>query len=147
MTKTSERGRRGRQARKADARTARAGTSVANVTGGGLSPLTPSDVQTIDRAARQILSEIGMADAPEAVAALVCAVGGTVSPDGRLLFPDDLIDRALAGMARDFVLCGQTPEHDMPLTGCRVYAGTGGAAPMVVDLETGRFGPSSLADL
>jgi trimethylamine--corrinoid protein Co-methyltransferase len=78
---------------------------------------------------------------------MVLEAGGTMSADGRLLFPDDLVMRALEGVGRDIVLCGQDPAHDLRLGGFRVHVGSGGAAPLTIDLETGAYRPSSLADL
>jgi trimethylamine--corrinoid protein Co-methyltransferase len=50
-------------------------------------------------------------------------------------------------MEKDFKLCGQNPEYDMQLGDGRVYAGSGGAAPMILDLETNRYRESCLEDL
>lgn len=88
-----------------------------------------------------------MSEAPDIVVDRVCAAGGSLGADGRLRFSADLIESALQGIARDFTLCGQRPEHDMQLGGGRVHVGSGGAAPMIVDLETGRYRDSSLGDL
>ncbi|WP_406648267.1 trimethylamine methyltransferase family protein [Aliisedimentitalea scapharcae] len=142
---TTRRGRRGRRAQGPGVDDARA--VVASVSGGGLSPLTDRDVAAIDHAVRHILLEIGMAEAPADVASLICSVGGAIGTDGRLVFPPDLVDRALGGVRRDVTLFGQMAGHDLALTGTRVYAGSGGAAPMVVDLETGDYRPSTLEDL
>ncbi len=94
-----------------------------------------------------ILSQVGMADAPEEVVALVKGQGGKISPDGRLLFPVDLTEAAVAAMRRPVTLFARKAGQDLLLTGKRVHLGTGGAAPMVVDLESDRYRPSTLADL
>jgi len=88
-----------------------------------------------------------MAEAPEIVVERVSAAGGSLGSDGRLRFSAGLIERALQGMARDFTLCGQKPEHDMHLGSGRVHVGSGGAAPMVLDLESGCYRDSTLGDL
>ena len=67
--------------------------------------------------------------------------------DGRLIFSARLIDEALAGLRRGFTLYGQKAGHELVLSGKRVYMGTGGAAPQIVDLETGLYRPSTLRDL
>ncbi|MCB1361816.1 MAG: trimethylamine methyltransferase family protein [Rhodobacteraceae bacterium] len=115
--------------------------------GGRMAVLGPQDVQRIDAAARDILARVGMSDAPAEVVELVVGAGGQMSPDGRLLFPPRLLDRALKGIGRGVVLHGRAPGHDLHLTGRRVHVGTGGAAPMIVDLDSGRFRASTLADL
>jgi len=123
------------------------GASLSGIVGGRYQPLDPSDLPRLDQAVRGILREVGMSEAPDIVADSVTAAGGSLDADGRLHFSDDLIERALAGMQRDFSLCGQRPEHDMQLGGGRVHVGSGGAAPLVLDLETGRYRESNLRDL
>ncbi len=140
--------RRGRKAR-SDARAARVENTPVGTgfSGGRFVPLSERDVVQIDGAVRQILQTIGMAEAPAVVVESVTAHGGKVGDDGRLLFPEPLINDALAGFSRNFTLPGQAPEHDMHLRGKRVYVGSGGAAPYVVDLESGRYRASTLGDL
>lgn len=115
--------------------------------GGRLDPLGADAVAAIDAAARDILATVGMGDAPSAVVTLVRDAGGTLDGDGRLLLPPALVDAALAGLRRDVVLAARAPGLDMVLSGKAVHLGSGGAAPVVVDLETGLYRPSTLADL
>jgi trimethylamine--corrinoid protein Co-methyltransferase len=95
--------------------------------------LNPSDLSVVDQAVRKILQNVGMSEAPETVVEHVTAAGGSVDSDGRLHFSAQLIERE--------------PEHDMRLGNRRVYVGSGGAAPMIMDLETGRYRESNLRDL
>jgi trimethylamine--corrinoid protein Co-methyltransferase len=44
-------------------------------------------------------------------------------------------------------LCGQAERHDLVLAGNQVHVGTGGAAPSIVDIDTGNYRDSSLHDL
>lgn len=115
--------------------------------GGRYAPLDPQAVLAIEHAAMEILSTIGMADAPARAVALVTGAGGSVSASGRLLFPADLVQRCLLELPRELVLCGQDPRHDLTLAGARVHVGSGGAAPMIVDLQTGAYRDSTLRDL
>ena len=115
--------------------------------GGRYQPLNEVDLPVVDRAVRKILEDVGMSEAPGIVVEQVTAAGGSLDQDGRLHFSADLIDRALNGFARDFSLCGQKPEHDMRLGGRRVHVGSGGAAPMIMDLESGKYRESTLSDL
>ena len=137
--------RRGRRARSAAVR--RATPSGAGVSGGRFAPLSPRDVARIDGAVREILQTIGMAEAPAVVVEHITARGGRLNDDGRLLFSARLIDDALAGLSRNFTLPGRKPEHDMCLRGKRVHVGSGGAAPNIVDLQSGRYRRSTLRDL
>lgn len=115
--------------------------------GGRYAPLDADALPAIERAAMEILATIGLSDAPARAVALVCAAGGSVSTTGRLLFPESLVRRCLAELPRAVVLHGQDPRHDLRLEGTRVHVGTGGAAPQVLDLHSGRYRDSSLQDL
>jgi trimethylamine--corrinoid protein Co-methyltransferase len=55
--------------------------------GGRYAPLDADAVLAIERAALDILADIGLSDAPPRVVALVSAAGGSLSAAGRLLFP------------------------------------------------------------
>lgn len=120
---------------------------LGGLVGGRYQPLNPSDLPVVDQAVRKILQDVGMSEAPEIVIEHVTAAGGSLDQDGRLHFSAELIEAALNGLAKDFKLCGQKPEHDMQLGGRRVYVGSGGAAPLIMDLETGRYRESKLRDL
>ena len=135
--------RRASAASSAEARKPRLG----GLLGGRYRPLDESDLPIIDQAVRGILQDIGMAEAPDIVVERVTAAGGSLDADGRLRFSADLIERALQGMQKDFTLCGRSPEHDMHLGGGRVHVGSGGAAPLILDLETGVYRESTLKDL
>ncbi|MGI3184783.1 trimethylamine methyltransferase family protein [Nioella aestuarii] len=127
--------------------TGRAAAPLNRLTGGRLNPLDADAITQIDAAARAILAEIGMAAPPEDVVGLVTAAGGDLSSEGRLLFPRDLQDSALAGIGREVALCGRRPGLDLHLAGRKVHVGTGGASPQMVDLHSGAYRPSTLADL
>ncbi len=115
--------------------------------GGLYRPLGPRDLQRLDRVVLDILATVGLAEAlPEAIA-LVTERGGSLDPDGRLLFPVDLVRSALKVSKRPLVLHGRRPELALTLEGKRVHMGTGGAAPFIVDPDSGRYRPSTLQDL
>jgi trimethylamine--corrinoid protein Co-methyltransferase len=115
--------------------------------GGRYQPLNSADLPKIDAAARSILSEVGMAEAPDIVIETVTKGGGHLDADRRLHLSPELIENALNGMQRYFALCGQNPVHDLQLDVKRVYAGSGGAAPLILDLDSGRYRESTLRDL
>lgn len=138
--------RRGRKARSNARRAVRTTPAQPGVEGGRYAPLNARDIGMIDNAVRRILQKIGMAEAPPVVVESVGAHGGSLR-DGRLLFPERLIDDALAGLRRDITLPGQNKRHDMHLEGARVHLGSGGAAPFVVDLESGAHRAATLYDL
>ncbi|MGI9301889.1 MAG: trimethylamine methyltransferase family protein [Gammaproteobacteria bacterium] len=114
--------------------------------GGRFRPLSDHDVQRIHTAALDVLENIGLSDAIPSCIELVTAAGGTYK-DGRLMFPRALVEDTVAKAARDIVLHGQDPIHDMELSGYRVHFGTAGAAVHVVDIDTREYRESLLADL
>ena len=115
--------------------------------GGQFAPLRQEQLKTIHQAALRIMSEIGLSGASEQVLNLILPAGGTLSDEGRVLIPNGLVQNALSALARPVTLCGQVPLYDLQLGGDRIYAGSGGAAPMVLDPETEKYRPSTLKDL
>ena len=120
---------------------------MSGVMGGSYQPLDSNALQQIDQATRSILSDIGMADTPDCVSGPVTDAGGYLDDNGRLRFPPELIDKALNGFKRDFTLCGQDEENDIQLGVGRVHTGSGGAAPLILDLDSGQYRESTLKDL
>ncbi len=146
----SARRRGGRAARKAlraaplpeDKRAIRPGME-----GGRYAPLSDTDIQKIHRAALKVLEEVGLADAIPSCVEAVLAAGGSLSPEGRLLFPRGLVEDTIANAARKFVLHGQDPKHDMEPWDKKLYFGTAGAAVHMVDARTGAYRESTTQDL
>ena len=120
---------------------------MGGVMGGSYQPLDSNALQQIDQTTRSILSDIGMADTPDCVSEPVTDAGGYLDDNGRLRFPPELIDKALNGFKRDFTLCGQDAENDIQLGVGRVHTGSGGAAPLILDLDSGQYRESTLKDL
>jgi trimethylamine---corrinoid protein Co-methyltransferase len=148
-TKTGRRsgGRKARQALRAaplafDRRPVRGGLS-----GGRFRPLDDAGIRRIYQAALQLLEEIGLADAPESGIKAMTAAGALLGDDGRLRFPSALVEDMLAIAGRNFVLHGQSPDHDLHPGGTRVYYGTAGAAVHLVDLENREYRDSCLLDI
>lgn len=115
--------------------------------GGRYKPLTDAEVSRIHEAALDILANIGLSQAIPTCVELITQAGGKVDQNGRLLFPRALVEDTIANAARDIVLHGQDPKHDMELSGNKVYFGTAGAAVHIVDCETREYKESTLADL
>ncbi len=115
--------------------------------GGLYRPLTDTDIERIHRAALDMLDQVGFSDAIPSCVELVTAAGGSVTPEGRLLFPRALVENALATAARRFTLYAHDPAHDIEPWGKKVHFGTAGAAVHMVDAETGEYRESALADL
>ena len=135
------RGRRGQAVRPSGA-----GPELAAV-GGRLRLLSEDECETLHQAALAILAETGLAEAPDEVVALVTAAGGSLSAQGRLLFPPALVNECLAALPSRITLHGREGGRDLVLGGTEVHLGTGGASPEILDLDTHRYRPSTLADI
>jgi trimethylamine--corrinoid protein Co-methyltransferase len=142
-----KRTRRRRDSSQTGRQTSAPNPAPAGVVGGRYCPLNQDDVVRIDAAVRQILSRTGVSEAPDLMVERITAIGGSVGQDGRLTFSPALINDALDGLCRNFSLHGQTPGHELRLSGKRVHMGSGGAAPNILDLDTGRYRESTLRDL
>jgi trimethylamine--corrinoid protein Co-methyltransferase len=148
--KPRSRSRRGRRQTNGEQGTGSLKPSVPSNTGlegGRYQPMNEAQMKQIDLAVRSILDQVGISEAPPIVIEKLCAAGARLNEDGRITFPAALFDRALAGLTRNFTLHGQKPGHEMLMSGKRVHVGSGGAAPMVVDLHTGKYRDSTLQDL
>lgn len=117
------------------------------VLGTRLMPLSPQEVALVEEAVFSLLETLGLSQAIPSMIDKVTQAGGQMTDDGRLQFPRDLVQQAIAEAKRGFTLCGQTPDRDLLIKGARVHMSTGGAAPGVFDLETGAYRDSTLADL
>ncbi len=117
------------------------------IRGGRFAPLAIEELDRIHKAVLEIFDTVGLADAPPLVIEKVTAAGGKLTDEGRLTFPPALVERALNGLCKSVTLHGQRPGHEMKLEGQRVYVGSGGAAPHIVDLDTGAYRSSTLRDL
>jgi len=115
--------------------------------GGLYRPLSKSQILRIHGAILSILEKTGISSAPVSVIEHIVAAGGTAGNDGRLRFPAELVERALAEIPKSITLCGQREVHDMHLSGSRVHMGSGGAAPLILDIDTGQYRESTLKDL
>lgn len=101
--------------------------------GGRFAPLSEEQLVRVHTAMLDLLENVGFSRSIPSCIELITAAGGRLTPDGRLLFPRELIEATMATCARDITLHGQSPQHDMELSGRKVYFGTAGAAVHVVD--------------
>jgi len=119
----------------------------AGMAGGRYAPLTDTDMNKIHLAILEIMETIGFADAIPSCVDLVTNSGGTLTDQGRLLFPRSLVEDMLAIAGRQLTLFAQDPRHDIEPWGDKVYFGTAGAAVHMVDIETGEYSDPSIRDL
>lgn len=115
--------------------------------GGAYQPLSDTDLQSILRTALALLSDLGMGEVPDRLRSDLLEAGAEVSAHGRVTFPGPLVEDAISQAAKTFTLHGRDPDRSIEVGGSKVYFGTGGAAVQTLDLETGTYRPSTLADL
>lgn len=115
--------------------------------GGQYAPLSDSDMQSIYTTALRLLSELGMGDVPTRLRDDLLVAGAQSTPDGRVLIPSGLVEDAVAAAPKRFILHGRDPDRSIEVGGDSVYFGTGGAAVQTLDMDTGLYRPSTLADL
>ena len=115
--------------------------------GGSYRPLSDDDIRRIYDTALKLLDHLGMGEVPPRLATDLKAAGAKERPDGRITLPGTLVENAIAEAAKSFTLHGRDTDRSITVGGTRVHFGTGGAAVQTLDLETGRYRPSTLADL
>ena len=104
-------------------------------------------MRRIHDTALDLLERLGMGEVPLRLHADLLAAGAIDNGSGRVLFPPGLVESAVDQAAKTFVLHGRDPDRSIEIGGNRVYFGTGGAAVQTLDLDTGVYRPSTLADL
>ncbi|MEM7122216.1 MAG: trimethylamine methyltransferase family protein, partial [Pseudomonadota bacterium] len=117
------------------------------VVGGRYRPLSGQEEHAVHEAALHLLETLGLSQAIPSMVDRVTARGGSLTDDGRLLFPRDLVLETIETARRDVVLHGQRPGLELDLSGARVHMSSGGASPSIVDLETGRYRDAATRDL
>ena len=114
--------------------------------GATFEPLSKREIGKIADTALMILSEIGVAEFSDSVKDTILSIGGKIRGD-RLVLPQKTVEQVIKNTPKEIELCGQIPEKDMKVGGRRGYTGTGGAAPNILDMNTGAYRPSNLIDL
>ncbi|MEO1678188.1 MAG: trimethylamine methyltransferase family protein [Pseudomonadota bacterium] len=115
--------------------------------GGQYRPLGEADIRAIYDTALRLLDQLGMGEVPSRLRADLLAIGAIEGAYGRVLFPRALVEDAIASAAKTFTLHGRDEARSIEVGGDRVHFGTGGAAVQTLDLDTGLYRPSTLADL
>ncbi|MEM8841193.1 MAG: trimethylamine methyltransferase family protein [Pseudomonadota bacterium] len=145
MTRSRNRGRKARLAARAP-EAEQINPCPPGQMGGHYRPLAENQMRAIYDMALKLLAELGMGESPPGLTQRAVEAGAEIRQN-RLCFPRSLIEEIIDGAAKGFVLHGRDPAHDIEIGGERVYFGTGGAAVQTLDLDTGQYRPSTLADL
>ena len=115
--------------------------------GGMYKPLTEPEIARIFDTALTLLANLGLGEVPARLHADLLKVGAEDDGKGRILFPRTLVEDAIAGAAKTFVLHGRDPDRSIEVGGNRVHFGTGGAAVQTLDIDSRAYRPSTLEDL
>lgn len=113
----------------------------------GFKPLSDTDMQSIHRAALDLLENVGMAKPTPRVLEVALAHGCSQNAEGRLLFPRDLVERMVGRAAKSFIVRGRDPRFDFEAKNGQVNFCTGGAAVKMLDIDSGKYRSSTLRDL
>ena len=115
--------------------------------GGQYRPLSDADCQAIYATALRLLEELGMGEVPDNLAQVLLAAGARDMGNGRFSLPKALVESTVAMAPKRFTFHGRDPARSIEVGGKAVHFGTGGAAVQTLDMESGLYRPSTLADL
>ncbi len=115
--------------------------------GGRYLPLGPSDLKRIHELALRLLSDLGLSEITPSLESRAVAAGCDMDNKGRLHFPRALVEDVIARSRSKFSLHGVDPGNDIEIGGGRVHMGTGGAAPFIMDFDSGRYRETTVVDL
>ncbi len=117
------------------------------IPGGQYRPLNESQCRAIIDAAFTLLSTVGIGDVPAQIKTLAIARGCQVDAEGRLIYTRAFVEDIVASTPKSLTLFGQDPRHDFEVRKQDVRFGTGGAAVLTLDLDSGDYRPSTLRDV
>lgn len=118
------------------------------ILGGQYKPLSESEVQRIHEAALSVLERTGVEILESECRRLFAQAGAKVDPArNRVFIPRGLVEASLKQANRRVMLYSKDGQTDLDLRSKRVHLGTGGAAILILDLETGRARETRLRDL
>lgn len=109
---------------------------------------TPGERQLIVDEALALLERVGMLFGPGDALQALADAGAAVEPKrGVARIPRELVEHALEGCPREFVLGGASPEDDCALGPGSSHFLNSGSPTFTLDPATGRRRPSTLRDL
>lgn len=120
----------------------------AGLEGGQYKPLTEAGVQRIHEAALSVLERTGVQVLESECRHILAAAGARVDKShDRVFLSRQMVEGALKTVNKDVVLYSKDGRLDLHLRGKRVHLGTGGAAVLILDLDSGRTRETRLRDL
>ena len=89
--------------------------ATAGQIGGQYRPLSEADLKGIYQTALRLLSDLGMGEVPDRLRDDLVAAGAIATDNGRVSFPNALVEDAIAMSVKTFVLHGRDPEPGQQL--------------------------------
>jgi trimethylamine---corrinoid protein Co-methyltransferase len=139
--------RRGRETRARERATSSRPVVWKGMRGGTFTPLSATDIASIQKAALMVLERTGIADVEPRYLQMFVAAGCWTNKHGRLCFPPALVEDLIAVTPRRVAVFGQDRESAIEFGGARVHLCTGGTGVLMFDDDTGKVRDSTLADL
>lgn len=121
--------------------------ATAGQVGSQYRPLSGRDLKDIYDTALRLLRDLGMGEVSTRLHNDFIAAGAVALDNGRVSFPNALVEDAIASAAKTSVLHGRDADRSIEVGGDRVYFGTGGAAVNTLDMDSGLYRPSTLVEL
>ena len=116
--------------------------------GGSYKPLSQGSIGKIHQLSLRVFEEVGFEVNSQTVLKLFKQARARIDEQKRVVKIPPQIVMELVGTAPSEVrLCAQNEEQDILLGGIRVYAGTGGTALNIIDMENGCTRLATLNDL
>jgi trimethylamine--corrinoid protein Co-methyltransferase len=116
--------------------------------GGQYKPLSQDIIGRIHSSALRVLEEVGVkVNLPEALEVFSRAGANVDAENMRVKIPARLVEKCIGLAPSTVILYGRKPKNNLTLENARVYMGTGGAAPNVIDPYNGQRRPSKLQDI
>ncbi|MEL7345460.1 MAG: trimethylamine methyltransferase family protein, partial [Pseudomonadota bacterium] len=101
-------------------------TAAQTPIGGRFAPLDDAGLARIVQAAMDILARTGIAECPAPLAQQMISAGASRRADGRICFPQSMVETAIARASRRVSLPGFVEDMGLTIGGGRVHIGTGG---------------------
>ncbi len=95
----------------------------------------------------RLLADLGLSQLTPSLESRAIKAGCRVDSQNRLRFPRSLVEDTIAKTRRKFILPAINPQNDIEIGGQRIHTGTGGAAPAIMDFETGLYRNSTTSDI
>jgi len=117
------------------------------ISGGTFKPLSNLDIERIHATALNVLEDIGIDKPTAELLEYALPSGCLLGEDGRLKFPQAMVEDILAKIPNTLMCYGVDPKYDVELSKQKVSIGTSGEAVNILDYETQTYRPSTVVDL